>query len=614
VRSWTEATLYPFEVTYYSSASNSDSASGQTVVNSSSSFSFDTNVPGNPFQTIERSSANTTESASATSAAGESRTTINASGSEVFFTSSESSSSSYSRTLGFSETFRSKANSTAEEFTSSSETTESFSEEDSTSRSDSGGGSFQTPLSSDRQTTIATTQEVFFATTESATTETTFQSLTTLTQEEGTGTTTVTIISEVTTSATTIAEAVATTTVNITTVGTESFEPYLANAANTIYEAEPNEVLAIASNRAISQWANAESQADYTTASRTTISASVESTALAVVDATASTQSYFNPSSSWSIQWQPTTFATTLITEIGNLFEVENTRTAIQTTAILTTQSVSQSFNAGGSQSGIYSTTENSSSFFSTETVSKWRSFSYQSTRIAIKTYQFTASATAQTTDSSSGKTGGSESGSTYSAEGNTTGIVSGVLAVAATEYNNPPPAGRDVYGPAGYSIADQVGGYPSFNNRTAANYMRYARRSRSAAGLIGLLPETDTFFSYTCDGTAYTLITESGTERGTDSAAVSVSGESVVAVLHTGKTLGGHPSQSETFVDSAAPGIYKEASGTTTFIADDTTYADSRPTRYVYPVPYYNGGIAQTTPVFTLRRNWTALPPSLYA
>jgi hypothetical protein len=613
VRIWTEATLYPFEVTYYSSASNSDSASGQTVVNSSSSFSFNTDIPGNPFQTIERSSANTTEFASATSAAGESRTTINASGYEVFSTSSESSSSSYSRTLGFSETFRSKANSTAAEFTSSSETTESFSEEDSTSRSDSGGGSFQTPLSSDRQTTIATTQEVFFATTESATTETTFQSLTTLTQEKGTGTTTVAVASEVTTSATTIAEAVIADTINITAVETESCEPYLANAANTIYEAEPNEVLAIASNRAISQWANAESQADYTTASRTTISASVESPALAVVDATASTQSYSNPSSSWSIQWQPTTFATTLTTETGNLFQVINTRTVIRSTAILTTQSFGAELGSF-SESGLYSTTRLSDSFFSTETYSKWRTFSYQTTRIVNRTYEYTDSASAQTTNSSSAESGNYASGSTYSAGGNTTGLVTGVLGVAAAEYSNPPPAGRDVYGPAGYSIADQAGGYPSFNNSTAANYMRYARRSRSAAGLIGLLPETNTFFSYTCDGTAYTLITESGTERGTDSAAVSVGGESVVAVLHTGKTLGGQPSQSETFVDSAAPGIYKEASGTTTFMADDTTYADSRPTRYVYLVPYLNGGIAQTTPVFTLRRNWTALPPSLYA
>jgi hypothetical protein len=613
VRTWTVATLYPFEVTYSSSASNSDSESGQTLVNTSSSSSFDTAIPGNPFQTNEYSSDEITEFASATSAGGASYTTSNASGSSASFTNSGSSSRSYSRSAGFSETFRSKANATATEFTSSSSVSESYSESDSTEQSDSGEASFQTPLSSNRDTTIATNQEVFVATTESATTETFFESLTTVTAAQGTKATTITVFTQTTTSAETIDATQVLSTVNVTVVENESCEPYLANAANTIYEAEPHEVLAIASNRAISQWANAESQADYATASRTTISASVESPGLVVVHPTANTKSYSNASSSWSIQWQPTTFATTLTTQIGNLFQVQNTRTIVQSTAILTTQSLSDGLGSF-SESGLYATTRFSDSFSSTETYSKWRTFFYQTTRIVNRTYEYTDGASAQTTNSGSAAAGNFASGSTYSAGGNTTRLVTGVLGVAATEYNNPPEAGRDVYGPEGYSIGDQIGGYPSFNNTTAANYMRYARRSRSSAGLIGLLPETDAAFSYTCDGTAYTLVTQSGTERGTDSASVSVGGDSVVAVLHAGKTLGGQPSQSETFVDSAAPGIYKAASGTTTFIADDTTYAQSRPTRYVYPVPYYGGGIAQTTPVFALRRNWTELPPSLYA
>jgi hypothetical protein len=373
----------------------------------------------------------------------------------------------------------------------------------------------------------------------------------------------------------------------------------LGNATNTIYEADPDEVLYVADAGPVETWDGIGRTAE--TVTRTTIYPITSAFDVIPVAQTQAASTLTNPSFSSSISWKSTTFTTATVTanNIGALPHSSTTQTLPQT--ITTESSTSSSLQAGFVIHSGDTYTLRRSQVFST-TVSKYiGSLEFES----IFTYftlitQTSRYSGAFTTGETAAASAGSASGSTKNIGGQQTRAINAARMGIARRASS---ARWSVYGIVGVLGQDGAGASYTFTDNIS--FVSQAKAQRRFFGPLTIFPATNE--RYTANRTGLTWKTDDSTTSG----AIEADGEPRTQLLFLNERsglLGGALAESETAVQRVARGLYRDAEGQTTFFeGHDTSYTDStRENTHYAPKRFQELG---PLPVLPAERNSVLLP-----
>jgi hypothetical protein len=396
--------------------------------------------------------------------------------------------------------------------------------------------------------------------------------------------------------------------ITLTEVVAVTVPTYLSNAANTVYLAENDEVLWVGASIRPSAYSDSATVAG-TTTTQTTIEHAFLAVALSLFEESASTlTATVQASSSQSIGWTRSTAVSTTETYVADIYAYPPTATRAGTTFGTTTASTSGSTSelVDSDYYGFVTVTEFGSS---TVTVGKWtQGVSYQTTSVVgltittlepLTAYETSSSSSTQVSSTNLFGTTSSGSGGTTGASGSTLSEDTRFVAIAARDYSTNNFYGRIANFPAGFFNGSSAGGWPTVNaHEPPFSYVL------AASGLSTVWPQEAS--NLTVSSNSWSLVSGTTVVTGT----IGVSGSTSVATRAAERTLGGSPGASQTMLETASAGAFKnETGGTTFFDGADTTYSTSRPIQHWYGAPFYIPFLAEPGDrVIARRRNWTEI------
>ncbi len=460
----------------------------------------------------------------------------------------------------------------------------------STSSSQSGSAQGSTLATTGRVTTETATLGPFNATTTSSSTV----SRTAFTTTYNTDNSLPVITSTSTESSTffTVTQDSTRTTTNVVQSGTTS-----GNARDTIYMAEPSEVLMIVNqNPAYS----APLTNNAVTATRFTVSQNVEVVALFQQPATSTLVA--GTTSALTRTLTTSSFASstrTIDASPGRMGRSTTQQFTLATTATTSTTYHAALIGGVGHRGNTVAATFTTQTLVPATLSGVEGSVQWSSVNFAVGT-----SATIRTIDNTINAT---------SCSGDTT-ITSPIL--AGLPAISPVQPMMTIYGPRGAIIGNQVG--RNFTGEginapvgTVTNKSILTALYGESTGVITPLPTTMTSVTINSDSFTYSTTTSGDTSETTVSGTFGVEGETWTQSLRSRSNLvGGDLGEGETGHIRIRRGLYKNQSGGTSFFSgNDTTYQGTRNTSYWYPISHLEPLVTNGRSVIVLPRNASTWP-----
>jgi hypothetical protein len=382
------------------------------------------------------------------------------------------------------------------------------------------------------------------------------------------------------------------TTTNVVQSGTTS-----GNARDTIYMAEPSEVLMIVNqNPAYS----APLTNNAVTATRFTVSQNVEVVALFQQPATSTLVA--GTTSALTRTLTTSSFASstrTIDASPGRMGRSTTQQFTLATTATTSTTYHAALIGGVGHRGNTVAATFTTQTLVPATLSGVEGSVQWSSVNFAVGT-----SATIRTIDNTINAT---------SCSGDTT-ITSPIL--AGLPAISPVQPMMTIYGPRGAIIGNQVG--RNFTGEginapvgTVTNKSILTALYGESTGVITPLPTTMTSVTINSDSFTYSTTTSGDTSETTVSGTFGVEGETWTQSLRSRSNLvGGDLGEGETGHIRIRRGLYKNQSGGTSFFSgNDTTYQGTRNTSYWYPISHLEPLVTNGRSVIVLPRNASTWP-----